>query len=92
MSRMMATPPAGMMIAIRCCFAGACARAGRVAAARNRPVMKSRRLVKPTFPGFRAVAGVGLYLGGVLGKRQIAFHVGQDKRVGKDRRFLRHGE
>jgi hypothetical protein len=57
----------GMMIAIRCCFAGACARAGPVAAARNRPVMKSRRLVKPTFPGFRAVAGPGLFLGGVLG-------------------------
>src|SRR5262249_10223445 len=34
---------------------------------RNRPVMKSRRLVKPTFSGFRAVAGLGLVLEGVLG-------------------------
>jgi hypothetical protein len=46
----LATAPAGIMIAIRYCFAGACARAGPIAAARNTPVMKSRRLVKPTFP------------------------------------------
>ena len=42
---------------------GSCARAGLVAVARNRPVMKSRRLVKPTFSGLRAVAGLGSVLG-----------------------------
>src|ERR1700730_18155876 len=45
-SLMMATAPAGITIAMRCCFARSCAGTVRVPLANSKPIVKSRRLIR----------------------------------------------